>query len=76
MAAWLENFMQNELPGIALTALFIAVTVIVTLVCVRIINRVLLRLIARQKQVNSGSATILAFCRYLAIAACILPGSR
>lgn len=74
MAAWLENFMQNELPGIALTALFIAVTVIVTLVCVRIVNRVLLRLIARQKQVNSGSATILSFCRYLTIAAIYFAG--
>ena len=72
--SWLENFMQNELPGIALTALFIAVTIIVTLVCVRVVNRVLLRLIDRQKQVNSGSATILAFCRYLAIAAVYFAG--
>lgn len=72
--SWLENFMQNELPGIALTALFIAVTIIVTLVCVRVVNRVLLRLIDRQKQVNSGSATILSFCRYLAIAAVYFAG--
>ena len=40
----------------------------------RAVNRVLLRLIERQKQVNSGSATILAFCRYLAIAAVYFAG--
>lgn len=74
MEAWLENFMQNQLPGIALTVLFIAVTIVATLVCVRIVNRVLLRVIERQKRVNSGSATILAFCRYLAIAAVYFAG--
>lgn len=72
--SWLENFVQNRLPGFAFTALFVAVTIVVTLLCVRAVNRVLLRLIERQKQVNSGSATILAFCRYLAIAAVYFAG--
>ena len=72
--SWLENFVQNRLPGIAVTVIFVAVTIVVTLVCVRLVNRVLLRLIDRQKQVNSGTATILAFCRYLAIAAIYFAG--
>ena len=72
--SWLENFVQNRLPGMAVTVIFVAVTIIVTLVCVRLVNRILLRLIDRQKQVNSGTATILAFCRYLAIAAVYFAG--
>ena len=74
MVSWLENFVQNRLPGIAVTVIFVAVTIVVTLVCVRLVNRILLRLIDRQKQVNSGTATILAFCRYLAIAAVYFAG--
>ena len=72
--SWQENLIENGLPGIALTALFIAATSIVTLVCVRVVNRIMLRLIDRQKQVSSGNATILAFCRYLAIAALYFTG--
>ncbi|WP_459686860.1 mechanosensitive ion channel family protein [Agathobaculum sp. TL06] len=72
--SWLENLIENGLPGIALTALFIAATSIVTLVCVRVVNRIMFRLIDRQKQVSSGNATILAFCRYLAIAALYFTG--
>lgn len=75
MAAWLENFTQNRLPGIALTALFIAVTVVVTLVCARIVSRVLHRVTDRQKRAgNTGCATILAFSRYLAITAVYFAG--
>ena len=72
--SWQENLIENGLPSIALTALFIAATSIVTLVCVRVVNRIMLRLIDRQKQVSSGNATILAFCRYLAIAALYFTG--
>ena len=32
--SWLENFVQNRLPGFAFTALFVAVTIVVTLLCV------------------------------------------
>ena len=72
--SWLEDFVQSRLPGFALTAAFVAITITVTLICVRVVNRILLRVIDRQKQINSGSATILAFCRYLAIAAVYFAG--
>lgn len=72
--SWLEDFVQSRLPGFALTAAFVAITIAVTLICVRVVNRILLRVIDRQKQINSGNATILAFCRYLAIAAVYFAG--
>lgn len=72
--SWLEDFVQSRLPGFALTAAFVAITITVTLICVRVVNRILLRVIDRQKQINSGNATILAFCRYLAIAAVYFAG--
>ena len=72
--SWLEDFVQSSLPGFALTAAFVAITIAVTLICVRVVNRILLRVIDRQKQINSGNATILAFCRYLAIAAVYFAG--
>ena len=72
--SWLEDFVQSRLPDFALTAAFVAITIAVTLICVRVVNRILLRVIDRQKQINSGNATILAFCRYLAIAAVYFAG--
>lgn len=72
--SWLEDFVQSRLPGFALTAAFVAITITVTLICVRVVNRILLRVIDRQKQINSGNATILAFCRYLAIVAVYFAG--
>ncbi len=72
--SWLEDFVQSRLSGFALTAAFVAITIAVTLICVRVVNRILLRVIDRQKQINSGNATILAFCRYLAIAAVYFAG--
>lgn len=72
--SWLEDFVQSRLPDFALTAAFVAITIAVTLICVRVVNRILLRVIDCQKQINSGNATILAFCRYLAIAAVYFAG--
>ena len=72
MTAWMENFVQNRLPELALGALFVAASV--TLIASRLINRLMCRLIERQKKVNSGSATILAFFRYVAVAAVYFAG--
>ncbi len=74
MTAWMENFVQNRLPELALGALFVAASVAVTLIASRLINRLMCRLIERQKKVNSGSATILAFFRYVAVAAVYFAG--
>ena len=72
---WFENFVHTRLPDIAFTVLFIAVTAVVTLVVARIIGRALRRITDRQKQAgNTGSATILAFCRYLAVVAVYFAG--
>ena len=72
---WFENFVHTRLPDIALTVLFIARTAVVTLVVARIIGRILRRITDRQKQAgNTGSATILAFCRYLAVVAVYFAG--
>ncbi|WP_281692554.1 mechanosensitive ion channel family protein [Agathobaculum desmolans] len=74
MTAWMENFVQNRLPELALGALFVAASVAVTLIASRLVNRLMCRLIERQKKVNSGSATILAFFRYVAVAAVYFAG--
>ena len=74
MTAWMENFVQNRLPELALGALFVAASVVVTLIASRLVNRLMCRLIERQKKVNSGSATILAFFRYVAVAAVYFAG--
>lgn len=74
MTAWMENFVQNRLPELALSALFVAASVAVTLIASRLVNRLMCRLIDRQKKVNSGSATILAFFRYIAVAAVYFSG--
>lgn len=74
MTAWMENFVQNRLPELALGALFVAASVAVTLIASRLINRLMCRLIERQKKVNSGSATILAFFRYVAVAVVYFAG--
>ncbi|MGI6181053.1 MAG: mechanosensitive ion channel family protein [Agathobaculum sp.] len=74
MTAWMENFVQNRLPELALGALFVAAAVAVTLIASRLVNRLMCRLIERQKKINSGSATILAFFRYIAVAAVYFAG--
>ncbi len=74
MTAWMENLVQNRLPELALGALFVAASVAVTLIASRLVNRLMCRLIERQKKVNSGSATILAFFRYVAVAAVYFAG--
>ncbi len=74
MQAWIQNLMRDRLPGMAMTMLFIALTGVVTLICARVVNRIFRRVIERQKRLNSGSATIFAFCRYLAATAIYFAG--
>ena len=75
MSDWLQTALADKLPGIAMNLLFLAVTAAVTVICARLVSRVLRRVTERQKRAGStGSATILAFCRYLAVAAVYFAG--
>ena len=75
MSDWLQTALADKLPGIAMNLLFLAVTAAVTVICARLVSRVLRRVTERQKRAGStGSATILSFCRYLAIAAVYFAG--
>ena len=75
MSDWLQTVLADKLPGIAMNLLFLAVTAAVTVICARLVSRVLRRVTERQKRAGStGSATILAFCRYLAVAAVYFAG--
>ena len=75
MSDWLQTALADKLPSIAMNLLFLAVTAAVTVICARLVSRVLRRVTERQKRAGStGSATILAFCRYLAVAAVYFAG--
>lgn len=63
-AALVKFFYYNEFGQVAGKVLLIAVTVLFTLIAVRLANRFFARLIGHMKEVNKSGATLAAFLRY------------
>lgn len=65
----LHAFGETWLGGIMMTVLFIAVTVLLTVIVVRLINRFFHRTVQRLLDAGNASATAVSYLRYLALAA-------
>ena len=75
MADLLEKLTGVRQSGAVVTVLFVVLTAAATILAARLVSWLLRRVIERQKQTGgTGNATVLAFCRYLAIAAVYFAG--
>lgn len=64
----IHDFSQTWMGGILMTVLFIGITVLLTIVVVRLVNRFFQRTVQRLLDAGNPSATIVSYLRYLALA--------
>ena len=75
MADLLEKLTGVRQPGFVVTALFVVVVAVVTVLAARLASWLLRRVIEQQKRTGgTGNAAVLAFFRYIAIAAVYFAG--
>lgn len=70
----LSNFFSTKLGAFVGTAWLVVVALLLTVWGAKLVSRIFRKMIERQKLVSSGNATVLAFLRYVAVAAVYFAG--
>lgn len=70
----LQPFLQTQVGSFIGSVIFAVLVLAITFLLAKLVNRIMRRLVDRHRKSNSGAATVLAFARYIAVAAVYFAG--